>query len=224
MIRLLDVKQIFVDKEIYPRTQYGWQTAYDYSESMKAGAVFPPIVVNFYAGKYYLIDGKHRIEAYKTNKVKSVKCIVLNIKSKAEMYKKAIAMNIGNGRALTPQDKAMIICKLRDMKVSMPHISKIIQISVGKIEQFVAKRVTNSVNGEEIYLKAPLTNFAGSDVPADFNEQQKVFASNSQEQIIKQLITLLENNQINTKNNKIMNDLKIVYQLIKKTILGKRKS
>ena len=114
--QLISIDQIVFDETIYPRCSWGWVTAYDYAQSMKAGAVFPPITVAEYGGKFILIDGKHRVEANKSNKQKHIQCEVLKGLTKQQMFLEAIKRNIINSRPLTPQDKAGIIIHLKEMK------------------------------------------------------------------------------------------------------------
>ena len=219
----IPLKSIVIDEEIYPRVNYGWQTAYDYSQSMLAGSTFPPIQVNKFAGKTYLIDGRHRLEAYKLLKRENVVVEVLNLKTREEMFLESINTNIRNSRAFTPQDKAMMISRLKKMDFTDDKISEIVRIPVGKISSFVAKRITMTTSGEEVFLKAPLKNLAGVPLADAVIDDQKVFSANSQQQITEQLIRLLESDAINLKNPKVLRDLKIIFQLIRQKVMSTRK-
>jgi hypothetical protein len=222
--KLLKISEIVFDEELYPRQQYDWQTAYRYSEAMKAGALFPPINVALFAGKNYLIDGKHRIEAFKLAKEEYIEAFVKPIKSRNAIFIAAVKSNIVHGRQLSSFDRAKIILKLQGMKITNVEISKIVNISVGKITSFVARRITNSVTGEEIVLKAPVKGFNGQVISEEFAvRQEKVFASQNQEQVIEEMLVLLENKAINTKNPAILNKLKVIAKLIRELVLSKRK-
>jgi len=85
-LQVLPITQVIEDESVYPRCNWGWQTAYDYQMSMKAGAEFPPIVVAEFRGKTILVDGKHRLVAYKHNKVEHIQCEVLKGLSKNQIY------------------------------------------------------------------------------------------------------------------------------------------
>lgn len=221
--RVLAITEIVQDKSVYPRHHYGWQTSYDYAMSMKAGAEFPPIVVAEYAGKHYLVDGKHRIEAYKINKDNFVQCEILKGLSKQDIYLEAIKRNIANGRPLSPYDKAKVIVDLRKMKITDAEISKVVCIPVTKIENFVVSRITNDITGEEIILKAPTSTLAGQTVQEGFDELQRPFSTNGQMAVIDQAIRLFETKAINLKNRAIVNKLKTLRKLIEKAVLSTRK-
>lgn len=220
---VLAITEIVQDKSVYPRHHYGWQTAYDYAMSMKAGAKFPAIVVAEYAGNKYLVDGKHRIEAYKINKEKFVQCKILKGLSKQQIYLEAIKRNIANGRPLSPYDKVKVIVDLRKMKITDAEISKVICIPITKIENFVVSRITNDITGEEIILKAPTSTLAGQTVPVGFEAIQRPFSANGQMAIIDQAIRLFELKAINLKSKALVNKLKVLRKLIEKAVLSKRK-
>ena len=92
------IEEIFFDEDLYPRTQCNWQTSYDYSQSMKTGSKFPDIVLAVFNNRKYLVDGKHRIEACKLLKIKSIKAIIYTGWNKKKIFEEAIKYNITHGR------------------------------------------------------------------------------------------------------------------------------
>ena len=56
-MKKIEVGKVKFDESIYPRIQPNWQTTYDYAQSMKTGAKFPPIGVALHRGQFVLIDG-----------------------------------------------------------------------------------------------------------------------------------------------------------------------
>lgn len=222
--QVVPISNIVEDKGIYPRCNWGWQTAYDYAMSMKSGAVFPPIVLASLEGKLVLLDGKHRLEAYKQNKEKYVQCDVRTGLSRKAAYLLAIELNIANSRPLTTQDKVMNIVNLRKMKFSDPQISKIVFIPVGKIENFVVHRITNTLTGEQVILKAPAKNMAGVPVQDGFNEDvQNIFSTTGQMSILDQMIRLVESNVLNLSDRRILEKSMFLRKLLSQKILKKRK-
>ncbi|MEO5351023.1 MAG: ParB N-terminal domain-containing protein [Magnetococcus sp. YQC-3] len=222
-IQLVKITDVKVDEEIYPRNQSDWLTAFQYSRSMQAGAIFPPIMVGRYAGQLYLIDGKHRMEANQKNKVDHIQAIVQDFKSKADMFAKAVELNVVHGKALSIQEKARAIMKLRTMNFSKEQISKIVSIPIDNLQAFVADRMVNTITGEQIIVKAPLNHLAGETVTQEVIEGQNCFGTRSQDQVLDELISLLENKGINLKNKTVLNKLKIIQKLIRQAVLSTRK-
>jgi len=221
--KLLGISQINEDTELYPRNHYNWFTGNKYAKAMQTGSIFPPITVALFAGKYYLVDGKHRLEAFKTNKQESVQAEVLKGLTRANIFAEAVKRNVIHGASLSTQETANCINKLRNMDFSDAQISKIVNIPVNKIERFVADRITSSITGEEISLKAPLKHFAGQDVSEEILDSQGVYASQSQAHVVDQMLKLLETGAFNTRNEVVMNKLKMVHKLIKELVLSTRR-
>ena len=57
--------QISVHEDLQPRVRIDGELAADYFEAMCDGSEFPPVVVFFDGGKYWLADGYHRYHAVK---------------------------------------------------------------------------------------------------------------------------------------------------------------
>ena len=216
------ISEIVFDEELYPRSMYNWQTAYDYSQSMKVGAKFPDIVLAFFNGKKYLVDGKHRMEAYKLLKIKKIPAIVYTGWNKEKIFKEAVKFNITHGRGLSPYEKRRIALKLMELNSSQKEISKLIQVPLDKLEKFVGNRLVNSITGEEmtldkteamareigkVILKSGIKHFAGTTLTEEelkeLESNQKDFYMTSQVSLLKTLINILENNLLDKENKQV---------------------
>ena len=227
------ISEVFFDEELYPRAQYDWHTGYVYSQSMQAGAVFPPIVLALNNGKKYLVDGKHRLEAYKTNKINEVEAIIHTGWDKKRIYLEAVKANIAHGRGLSPYEKRKIALKLIEMKLSQSDISHLIQVPQDKLDNFIAQRLINTITGEEItgentekiskeigqaILKSGIKHFAGQTFePQEFqlvSRIQEPFSAGSQEKLLEELMDMLKNNLLDRKNPRIKQLLQEIKKLI----------
>jgi hypothetical protein len=191
-MKVLPLADIVFDNSIYPREKPFWGTICRYSDEMKAGAKFPPITVGFLNGKYVLVDGKHRIEAYKTNQETHVSAHVLYGMNKEQLFVEAVRLNVINGQPLSQFDKVKIIRKLEEMHYETIEISKIVQVSMDTIEQFVARRITVTRAGEPMVLKSALKHMAVLQTPIE-EGQQDTISVRSELSLVKQLIQIFEN-------------------------------
>lgn len=62
----IEIKNIVIDKEIYPRQQTSTKTVDEYAEALQTGDVFPAIVLE--KDTNLLLDGMHRLQAHKKAK------------------------------------------------------------------------------------------------------------------------------------------------------------
>ena len=147
---LIKISKIVVDEELYPRENWNFQTSYGYSQAMLAGAVFPPIVVAMNNGKYYLVDGRHRIEAVKILKKDEIDAEVVVGWSRQRIFEEAVKRNISHGKALTVHEKRVAALKLRNWSYPPNKISELIQVPLDKLDNFVAQRLINAITGETI--------------------------------------------------------------------------
>lgn len=216
MKKILGIKQVTFDKNLYPRTNYDWKTALNYRDAMKMGDIFPPIVVAKYGKKYILVDGKHRLEANRMLKRKHIQVEIKDGLSAKEIYIMAVKSNLNHGKALSSYDKANIIIKLKDLHYDTKQISKIINMPMGYLTKFSANRITNSITGKEIALKSEMKHFAGREVSQNMDLVQGSFQGMEQLEVIDEIIILLKNNLIDKRNKKVIVKLKELKKLLRK--------
>ena len=221
--------KIVTDKEIYPRNDYYWQVAYDYCESMRAGAKFPKIVVANVKNSdaFVLIDGRHRQEAFKMllgKKWKNAKtdCEVLIGLDKKQMYEEAVRRNITHGKPFSVQEKLNIALKLRDLHYTTARISEIVNIIPSKLSNLIGKKLVNTITGEEIILKKDCDNLVLSQsqgsqkLPSGIGEIQNRFMGRSQDRIIEELIILITTKSLDLKDKKVAHNLKRLKAILNK--------
>jgi len=151
--KIFKIEELTFDSEIYPRMDIGWQTAYQYSQAMRVGDVFPPILIGLFEGKYYVVDGWHRVRAKKLLHEKYIDAVVKKYENFADMFLDAVKYNVSHGKQLSTQEKVRIIHKFEQMHFKLEQISKIIKVPLDKIELFQARTVMGP-NGAPIYLKS----------------------------------------------------------------------
>lgn len=221
----ITIGDIVIDEELYPRSQCNWQTAYDYSESMKSGAKFPPITVAKYNKIFLLIDGRHRMEAItialgrKKGKAHKIKANVLVGLNKKQIFEESIRMNIVHGRPFSVQEKLQIAAKLKDLHYTTEKISKLIQIPSGKLKNLQLRRLTNTLTGEEIVLKKDVEHLAGTTLRGaqkDIEIIQMKFRGNHQIDLLDEIISLIKTKALNIKDKKVKSKVKILKTLLRK--------
>jgi len=155
--RIVRIADIHVDEELYPRHKMNWMTVYRYAEAMKAGAVFPPIVVGTVEedeqGRLWLVDGLHRLEAYKKLGESHVKAIMKRYKRFGELFADAVKLNMVHGLPLSAQDIVRCIDKLKEFGYTREEISELMKIPVDDIVR-LEPRIVVTPTGEKRYLKS----------------------------------------------------------------------
>jgi hypothetical protein len=206
----IDVSKVVVDKKLYPRHDLNWAVKCRYYNALQAGAKFPPIAVAELNEKLILVDGLHRLTAYKENGIAQIPCEVLEGLDKKGIYLEAVKRNITQGQPFSTYDTTKVILDLQKWEMSLEQISVIISLPVDKIMPFVMSRTTSIIStGEDIALKSPLRNLAT--IPISENPNDKI-GGNARTQLamIEGLIALIKNDWVDYSSEHIkkkMNDL-----------------
>ena len=203
----IPIRDIVFDETLYPRTQTYWQVIYDYSESLKTGAKFPPIALAMFRGKKVLMDGKHRLEAHRLLKLNFIQADVVIGLTREEIFEEAIRRNIAHGKVLSPYEKRKLILKLKGMKFHLQKISDLIQIPMDRIDSFMASNLVNSITGEQVVTKSPLGHLAGKTLSPNeidkLQKSQRKLSMGMQINFLKQLRDLLKEKLINKKDERV---------------------
>ena len=213
MKRLIQINEVKVEEGTYPRTHVDWITCARYYNALKSGAKFPPIIVAQIDKEYFLIDGAHRLKAFKDNKETHIQAEIIKNLNKEQIYLEAVKYNINHGRQFSTQEVTQICITLEKWNLSKEQISEIVRIPADNITSFVAKRMTRiTETQEEIALKAPLRNLSEFDVGIGFN--QKRISGTSQVQLLEGVIKLIQNNWIDLENKIVMKKLNEIKKLL----------
>lgn len=195
---LLKIKDLVLDEKYYPRLKVSWKVAYAYSQAMKTGAKFPPIIVGLYRGKNILLDGWHRVEAYKRNKEEYVEAELILFKNEKELFLEAVKRNAVHGKPYSIQEKIDIANRLQDLKVERIEISKITGIPLDRLPKLIERKTLTLPNGSKVVLKASLETAKekileiSKDEPFIIENIQKDLTGNKIDVILDDLLNLLE--------------------------------
>lgn len=211
---IVKIDKIKVMEGTYPRNKVSWFAVYKYKQAMKTGAEFPPIDVSKNNGNYFLIDGKHRIEAMKQLKGEIIDAIIHENLSKEEIIKMAIKANTEHGQALSTQEVVKSILKLQKMNVNTEDISKIVNIPKEKIQPLVTKKTAWKKDTlEQIILKKPQEHLSGTEI--EENKETETLGYNlTQVHLLNDLIGLLKLNQMNLEKTEVRTKLTQIKNLI----------
>lgn len=113
MIKVLNLGAVILDPKLQSRTETNEQTIEDYSDAIKMGDEFPPLLVYFCGTHYWLVDGYHRYHAHKKAGKAGVTCDVVN-GTFTEAVLKAASVNTKHGMRRTHADKRKAVMTLLD--------------------------------------------------------------------------------------------------------------
>lgn len=217
--QILRVDELKLVEKFYPREMVDWRVVATYNNALKVGAKFPPIVVGKVGRDFVVIDGWHRVKAFKMNKQEFIEAEILDTIDEKELFIEAVKRNIPHGRPFSIQDRVNIHLKLEKMHIDKMTIEKILMMPIANIEKISSGRVAFTSSGKEFVLKQPMSNMAGKTLPDSYEDlSENIQGGNSQVQLIIQFEKLLENNVLDMSNPRVYGKLVKIYGLLKKVI------
>lgn len=143
---ILKISEIKINEKIYPREKLNKGIVHEYVRDMKKGDKFPPIYAALFNKKYYLVDGRHRLEAKEILGEKHIEAEVkTNFPDMSDIFLASVRANIRHGLRLTERDRLKIAYQLKDMKYDVADISKLIGISVRKLDTQIQYQLSQLV-------------------------------------------------------------------------------
>src|SRR5437870_2992592 len=192
----IPIAKLVKDYTLYPRTDVSSTTIAQYTEAMRAGAIFPPIHAD--RQSYRIIDGWHRLEAYKRIGAEEVPVVLEDTKDDAELYMKAVVANSEHGRSFSPYDYSRILLRADELGLQRELISGVLHITGRRVEEithgFASLLDTDGAGGHKVALKRPFRNFAGKEMTQAQWEAQRKISVPSQLYAVNQVLIILEAN------------------------------
>jgi ParB-like chromosome segregation protein Spo0J len=115
---LLPVESILADPALQSRAQMNEQCVEEYAESVKAGALFPPVTVFSDGERYWLADGFHRLRAHIIAGHRSIRAVI-RFGTRRDAIRHAAGCNAAHGLQRNNRDKRRAVTMmLQDAKLA----------------------------------------------------------------------------------------------------------
>ena len=225
MNKILKINEIVLDEKLYPRNNILWQVIARYKNAIRSGDKFPPIVVALFNEKYILVDGAHRLEAYKQLKgFEHVGVEVLTNLTEEEIYVEAVKRNNTHGAQFSYQETNNIILRLQDLGYDNVKISELVKVPATEITNFLARSVVTTSVGNRFPLKPTLRHLVkNGEVESKVEQDQESYSAISQMSILDEVISLIENKYINLNDERIVKRMVILKDFMDKFKFNKVK-
>jgi len=215
-MREVPIASLVLDFSLYPRPDVDSQHVGYLAEAIRAGNELPPVVID--AASKRVIDGFHRVNAFKRVNGPDCKIKVMEktYATEAEMFIDAMRYNAAHGRTLTRYDRVHCIVKAKEFKLDDEQIADALHLTVETLGQLRVERVGRlRVAGlPEVPLKRTISHMAGKSLTKGQQEANTKLSGMDQAFYANQLITLIENDLLDTANEQLMEKLQKLNELL----------
>lgn len=210
------VASLILEESIYPRSNVSAQRVQRLSESLRAGAKFPPLVA--WKDKRWLIDGVHRHHTYLRVLGDEAEAEVewRTYSDEAAAFRDAALLNAVHGEPLSSYDLAHCLDVARRLHIPDDDLPTVLSLTVAKVQQMRGERFATGPTGEQVLLKRSSRHLAGHALTP------KQLAGNAQASGMKvmfhinQVINALENGLIAPDDTAVLVRLRRLCELIER--------
>ena len=214
----MKVSELLLDYDLYPRDRIEPYNVNQMVEALKAGRELPPIIVD--RKSLRVVDGFHRVRAYQKlyGLDAEIPVELRDYKDDAQMFTDAVRLNANHGRQLSTYDRARCIARAESLKLEPEVISSMLNMTVERIAEMKAERFA-TYKMEPRVLKRTTAHLAGKELTDDEAQYNIKAGGMHQTFYINQVIAMLEADTVNWENQKVLNGLKRLYDLLDKTMM-----
>lgn len=217
-MRSIKLCDLVLDYAIYPRREIDAYHSHTIQEAIAGGAEIPPLVVEKKTKR--IVDGFHRHRAYKRlygeDPAFAVDCIEKEYKSDAELFLDSMRYNASHGRCLSKFDRTHCLLLARQLHVPDKEIAKVLHITVKAQRKLVVDRSALKGNGKQVLtpIKSTIKHKAGQLLNDEQWSANDKLSGMQQAFYVNQIITLIENDLLDTSDEKLMAGLERLAELI----------
>jgi hypothetical protein len=120
-LKAIPLGDLVEDYRLYPRKAVDGSTVEEFREALRAGAKFPPI--RACAKSLRVIDGFHRLTAYRRELATHALCSLEDVPDDAELFRRAMTANASHGRRYSVHDYEHAVMLAKRLGLSREQIS-----------------------------------------------------------------------------------------------------
>lgn len=211
---------LVLDFEIYPRGRVDSQAVGYIANALQAGATMPPIVIE--KKSHRIVDGAHRFKAYRRLYGDDVKisCVEKVYKSDRDLLLDCIRLNTAHGNNLTPFDRARCITLADKMGIDSELLAGAMNMTVTALDEMKVDRLASDPAGLHVPLKRTNRHMAGKTLTHRQMEANQRSSGMNQAMYANQLIDLIESDLIDVNNDRLMERLKYLQELLSNLLVA----
>jgi hypothetical protein len=216
--KLMALSSLVLDFTIYPRVDVDARHISYMREALRAGADFPPIVIN--AKTKQVIDGFHRVKTYQHEYDGKCKVSVLpkDYASEAEMVLDSIRYNASHGRALSRYDRTHCIMVGDNLHIPEDELASAMAMTIDSVGKLRVERIGTMKVGKSSRptpLKRTIGHMAGKTLTKRQAETNERLGGMNQGFYVNQVILLIESGLLNRADEQLMAKLLQLKKLLR---------
>ena len=206
---------LVLDYDLYPRKEVSSFHVVGLVQALRAGCSLPPIIVD--KKSRCVVDGFHRVKAYQKEYGPDalIPCLYQEYLDEKAMFIAAIEANSKHGRNFSPFDRARCVARAEELKLDITVVAQSLNMTVEALGVMKTQRL-GFFQQKPIILKRTTAHLAGEELTAAQAEYNEHAGGPPASFFINQVIMLLESGSVDWDNEKVLNGLRRLRDLLDK--------
>lgn len=230
----LKVAELVFDMTVYPRHDVDAHHVNDIARAMEAGAEMPPIVIEKKSRR--IIDGFHRGKAYQKlyEPETEIDVIEKTYRDEQALFLDAIRYNSSHGKNFDSHDRAHCTIMALNLGIDDKALAGVLHVDEDYIGKLRADRVAfggkiepsivggGKTNRLQVPIKQTIKHMAGKTLTNDQQAANNKLSGMNQSFYANQLITLIESKLIDLADERLMERLRILHEMLDDLLVAGR--
>lgn len=218
-MRNIKAADLVLDFDLYPRNSVDAHNVKHICDALAAGIDLPPVIIDKKSKR--VVDGFHRVRANLRlyGEDATVTVVEKAYKNDAAIFIDAMRYNASHGAKLDQCDRTHCVLIAERLSIPAEAVAGALNMPVDKLSLLRMTRVATSTSGLSIPLKRTISKqFAGRRLNKRQVEANEKLSGMNQAFYVNQLIELLESNMIDTDDERLVDRLRHLSELLESIV------
>jgi ParB-like chromosome segregation protein Spo0J len=226
----IKIAELVFDTTVYPRMNIDSAHVGHIAQAMQAGADMPPIVVE--KKTYRIIDGFHRGKALMKlfGPDHEIEVVEKSYRTEAALFLDAIRYNSGHGAKLDTYDRTHCVLLAQKLGIDTSDLAEALHVNEDWIGKMAVDRTANAGRlaadapkgaSLTVPIKKTIKHMAGKTLNKVQQEANVKLSGMNQSFYANQLITLIESRLLDTSDERLLDRLKVLHDLLEDLLVAK---
>lgn len=212
-MRKMKVAELVIDFDIYPRNNVDAHNVRCIMDAIIAGIELPPMICDRASKR--LVDGVHRARAYlRLDPNAEAMVIEKTYHTEADLFLDAMRYNAAHGARLDSCDRTRCGIIAERLSIPIDAVAGALHMPVDKLAGLKSDRTARTSSGLSIALKRTIQHMSGRRMTKAQNDANEKLSGMNQQFYVNQLITLIENELLDTSDERLMKRLDALHKLL----------
>lgn len=203
-IQMVPIAGLVLDYDLYPRTQVNGIHVRDMCDAIEAGVHMPPVIADKKTKR--VVDGFHRVTAYKRNGQKEIKTEWRIYNNDSELFLDAVQLNASHGQKFSHYEIVRIFTKCQTLGVDPEVIAGATHLTITRLNEMVDLKT--AIIGKTLTpIKRTLSCWRGRQIGKKQIQGNIRAGGHHALFYINQVINLLDHDLIDLDDRRILNAL-----------------